>query len=286
MNMQYAPTGNEGSGQPKQILVATDFSSSAANAFEYALELAKVLRQDVCVLHAVGSLEGVNNNTYNALYIEDYQNSKREALKAWVDKFTERFAGVTVTTRVDVGSVSGSIVKYAEEQPVALIVMGASGSTGISGLFGSNTSSVVIKTTTPVLIVPPESTFSAQPVITLASDYDSRLSASDVEGLNELIQAVGSGKLQVLNVVEKSDPAALSAGEEALKKVITGAELVFNYLTDTDPTSGILNFIESSQTDILCVVKHHHNVIYRIFTRSTVNRVLNRSIKAVLVLHE
>jgi nucleotide-binding universal stress UspA family protein len=272
----------------KQILVATDFSSGAANALEYALELAKVLHQEVCVLHAVGSLEGVNNNTYNALYIEDYQNSKREALRAWVANITaqDRFVGMQVTTRVDVGSVSSSIVRYAEEQPVALIVMGASGSTGISGLFGSNTSSVIIKTTTPVLIIPPESTFQARPVITLASDYESKLSAGDVEGLNELIKAFGTDKLHVLNVVEKSDPAALTAGEEALKKVVTGTDLVFNYLTDTDPTNGILNFIESSQTDILCVVRHHHNVIYRIFTRSTVNRVLNRSIKAVLVLHE
>ena len=64
----------------KQILIATDFSSGSANAMEYALELAKVLQQEVCVLHAVGSMEGVNNNTYNALYIDEYQNSKREAL--------------------------------------------------------------------------------------------------------------------------------------------------------------------------------------------------------------
>lgn len=272
----------------KQILIATDFSNGAANAMEYALQLAKVLHQEVCVLHAVGSLEGVNNNTYNALYIDDYQNSKREALKAWAGKFTgrEAFAGVQVSTRVDVGSVSGSIVKYASENPVAIIVMGAAGSTGISGLFGSTTSSVVIKTTTPVLIVPQESAFSTNPVITLASDYDSRLSPDDVEALNELVRAFGTPKLQVLNVVEKQDPAVRDAGEAEIRKVITGAEPQFNYLTGTDPLTGILDFVESSETDILCVVRHHQSIIYRIFTRSTVNRVLNRSIKAVLVLHE
>jgi nucleotide-binding universal stress UspA family protein len=96
---------------------------------EYALELAKVLQQELCVIHAVGSLEGVNNNTYNALYIDDYQNSKREALKIWADKFADRdgFKDVPVSTRVDVGSVSGVIIKYVAENPVTIIVMGASG---------------------------------------------------------------------------------------------------------------------------------------------------------------
>src|ERR1700744_5640591 len=211
----------------KQILIATDFSNGAANAMEYALQLAKVLRSEVCVLHAVGSLEGGNNNTYNALYIEDYQNSKRGALKAWTGKVTERevFTGLTVTTHVDVGSVSGSIAKYAAAHPVAIIVMGASGSTGISGLFGSTTSAVVIKTTTPILIVPQESAFSIDPVITLASDYDSKLSPDDVEALNELIRAFGTKTLQVLNVVEKSDPAVLAAGEADVKRLITGADV-------------------------------------------------------------
>src|ERR1700744_2189583 len=97
----------------KQILIATDFSNGAANAMEYALQLAKVLHQEVCVLHAVGSLEGVNNNTYNALYIEDCQNSKREALNGWIEKFTSRdaFAGVQVTTRVDFISLTGTFAK-------------------------------------------------------------------------------------------------------------------------------------------------------------------------------
>ncbi len=137
-----------------------------------------------------------------------------------------------------------------------------------------------------MLIVPQASTFSPEPNITLASDYSAPLSVGDVEALNELIKAFGTEKVQVLNVVEKADPAIQEKGEAGLKAVIAGAELVFNYLTDTNPLNGIINFIETNQTDIVCVVKHHHNVIYRIFNRSTVNRVLNRSIKAVLVLHE
>jgi hypothetical protein len=55
----------------KQILVATDFSNSAANAMDYAMELAKILDMEVCAIHAIMPTEGVDNNMYNAFFIKD-----------------------------------------------------------------------------------------------------------------------------------------------------------------------------------------------------------------------
>lgn len=47
-----------------------------------------------------------------------------------------------------------------------------------------------------------------------------------------------------------------------------------------------MDFIETDSTDMLCLVKHHHNIVYRLFTKSTVNQIMNKSVKAILVLHE
>ena len=74
----------------KKILVATDFSNCARNAMEYAMELAKILQVEICAIHAIGATEGIDNNTYNAIYIEDYYNNKRQALKAWVGTYTDK----------------------------------------------------------------------------------------------------------------------------------------------------------------------------------------------------
>ncbi|HTI90141.1 MAG TPA: universal stress protein [Puia sp.] len=272
----------------KKILVATDFSACATNAMEYAMELARVLRYEVCALHAIGSFEGIFNNTYNALYIEDYHNSKREALVKWAATFSSRsnFAGVSVSTTCEVGSVSGVITKYIETNPVELLVMGTMGSTGITGLFGSNASTMVEKTKTPTLIVPLESKFSIDPVITLATDFAVSLSAEDVNALNELVLAFGAPRLNVVNIVEGAAWKTNEAGEAGLKQLIPHAELDFKYIQEDSTTGGILNFIATSETDILCLVKRHHNIVYRVFNTSTVNKVLHRSIKAILVLHE
>jgi nucleotide-binding universal stress UspA family protein len=272
----------------KKILVATDFSNCARNAMEYAMELAKVLQLEVCTIHAIGTNEGVNNNTYSAIYIEDYYNNKRQALKDWAKTFTdtEAFKNVPVSTVCEVGSVSNVITKYIDANPVELLVMGTMGSTGITGIFGSNANSMVEKTKTPTLIIPLESKFSMHPVITLATDFESPFTTEDTNSLNEIVVASKAEKLNVLNIIEGSTGWKTNeAGEGDLKKLIHTTQLDFNYINESNPIDGIMNFIISNKTDILCLVKRHHNIIYRIFNRSTVNQVMNRSIKAVLILH-
>ncbi|MDR3713827.1 MAG: universal stress protein [Puia sp.] len=272
----------------KKILVATDFSTCAANAMEYAMDLAKILKLEVCAIHAIGAMEGVFNNTYNALYIEDYHNNKKQALANWANTFAEKeqYNGIPVSTVSDIGSVSAVITKYIDANPVELLVMGNMGSTGITGLFGSNVSTMVEKTKTPTLIVPLESKFRTEPIITLATDFSSNLSTEDVTALKELMIAFKSEKLNVLNIIEGGEWKPNQEGEDKFKALIGDVGLEFKYISESNPIDGIMNFIVSSETDILCVVKHHHGLIYRIFNRSTVNQVMNRSIKAILVLHE
>ena len=272
----------------KQILVATDFSACAGNAMEYAVELAKILKIELCAIHAIPPTEGLDNNVYNALFIEDYHNKKRASLATWANSFISKYQyqDVQLTSLCEVGSLSAVLTKYIETHEVELLVMGTMGSTGINGLFGSNASMMVSKTKTPTLVIPLETKFSINPVITLATDFSTNLSAEDVTALNELIIAFKSEKLNVLNVLETPEWKTNEAGENSLKALVKNTELDFKYIHEDSAREGIMNFIQGNQTDILCVVKHHHNLVYRIFSRSTVNQVMNKSIKAVLVLHE
>src|ERR1700761_8537186 len=146
----------------KQILVATDFSNGAANAMEYAMALAKVLNMEVCALNAIPSMEGVGNNIYNAIFIEDYHNNKRQALKEWVDGFAskEEYQNVPVSSTCLVGSLKSVLTEYVEQHHVELLVMGLIGSTGISGIVGSNASTIVENIKIPTLFIPIESKFS------------------------------------------------------------------------------------------------------------------------------
>jgi nucleotide-binding universal stress UspA family protein len=272
----------------KQILVATDFSASAANAMEYAMALAKILNMEVCAINAIPSMEGVGNNIYNAIFIEDYHNNKRQALKDWVATYTaeDGYGDIPVNSLCEVGSLKSVISDYIDKHHVELLVMGLTGSTGIIGIVGSNASTMVEAVKIPTLIIPLESKFSKTPVITLATDYETRLSADDVNALNEMVLAFGSEKMKVLYVADNPEKKNIETEESKLQELIKNTRLEFNYITNSSTLNGILNFVEANETDILCLVKHHHNIVYRLFNRSTINQVMNKSVKAILVLHE
>ena len=272
----------------KQILVATDFSNGAANAMEYAMDLARVLNMGVCAINAIPSMEGVGNNIFNAVFIEDYHNNKRTALKEWVSNLVGdgKYKDVPVTTLCIVGSLKNVLSEYVSQNHVELLVMGITGSTGITGIVGSNAGSVMEVVKIPTLIVPLESKFPEKPVITLATDYETRLSADDVNALNEMVSAFGSEKMNIVYVSDKAGDKNIETEESKLQDLIKNTQLEFNYIWDSSTPNGIINFIKDNETDILCLVKHHHNIVYRLFNRSTINQVLNKSVKAVLVLHE
>jgi len=273
----------------KQILVATDFSACSGNAMEYALGLAKALRINVVAIHAIGSNEGVDNSMFNAIYIEEYYSRKREALKNWVNIYHNRdeYKDVQVDSVCEVGGVSTVLSKYIAANPVELLVMGSMGTSGIKDLFGTNVNAMLEKSKTPILIVPLESKLPANPVVTLATDFSTRLSDEDVVALNEIINGYQLNNLNVVNVVTNTEQLSSNEnGETRLQALIPHAELKFHYIKEDNATEGILNFSTTTETAILCLVKHHHNIIYRIFNKSTINQVMNKSIKAILVLHE
>lgn len=275
----------------KQILVASDFSNSASNAMVYALSLAKVLQMEIAVIHAIHPTEGINNSTYNAIFIEDYYAKKRSALKEWADAFSqnEDFKDIKIKTVCDVGFLRNVITKYVEYNAVSFLVMGITGATGIKGIIGSNASMAVTKLRIPTLIVPLESTLAKVPVITFATDYKtSKLSVRDAKALNQILKSSSPKKLNVLHISEKdADAKALKNGEKKLEKLLPSVEINFIYVDDEGKTAnGIIDFIEKHETDILCLVKRDQNIIYRLFASSTVNEVLNKTVKAILVLHD
>lgn len=124
-------------------------------------------------------------------------------------------------------------------------------------------------------------------MITLATDFAlNNLSTGDVAALHELIKAFGSSKIDVVNVVEDAAWKTNEAGEKMMKGLIPETELDFHYIKEDTPQEGIINFVATNSTDILCLVKRHHGLVYRIFNNSTVNKVMSKSIKAILVLHD
>lgn len=137
-----------------RILVAFDGSESAVRACRVAANLAKNCGSDVTVLHIIPSLSIFTS----PLADEYYAHHQREAKKlAEIAASLVAKEGVAETRREIIrarNSVVQTIVEYAAEKKIDLIVIGSRGPGGFRGmLMGSVSNGVVTHAHCPVLVV-------------------------------------------------------------------------------------------------------------------------------------
>ena len=139
------------------ILVATDFSTSAAHATDMAIDYAKKLGSKLVLVHAYDDpvvasmpMEGYALPDGFALQVERAARDRVEAAASEVSETGVVCEGVAVRTPAAVSIVNEAIERHAD-----LIVMGTRGLTGLKHVaLGSIADKVVRTAPCPVLTVP------------------------------------------------------------------------------------------------------------------------------------
>jgi nucleotide-binding universal stress UspA family protein len=144
------------------ILVAIDGSESSMNAVDYAISLARKEDNVRLILLNVLNVDTVKKvassfvaaPTYG---LKEYEEHKKAVLE-WLDSVRKKFEkeGIQAMTEVVGGPfpVTSSIINYAENENVDLIVVGTRGNSGFKKLLlGSVASGVVTYAHCPVLVV-------------------------------------------------------------------------------------------------------------------------------------
>ena len=142
----------------KKILIATDFSEPSAVALSYGRELARSFGASLTVLtvvdniltRAYGSDGMVLVDPELQREIESAAQRQVDALLFEEDRKTLRAISVTVTSN----SPPGSIVTYARDKAIDLIVMGTHGRGAVAHLLMGSVAERVVRTAPcPVLTV-------------------------------------------------------------------------------------------------------------------------------------
>ena len=135
-----------------EILVPTDGSPAAAAAIEHAVTLAERFDSTVHALYVVDATAYSTLEAGSGVVVEALEREGEGAVDA-VREAAEA-AGVPVSEHVVSGTAYKSILEYADEEGVDLIVMGTHGRRGLDRyLLGSVTERVVRSADQPVLTV-------------------------------------------------------------------------------------------------------------------------------------
>jgi nucleotide-binding universal stress UspA family protein len=152
-------------GRFSKILAAVDGSEESFKAAEYAIEITKKYSGQLIALTVLDiskpkhlSSTFITAPTYG---IRELEEEKKEA-QQWLDKIanvvSEKGNNIEfksqIHSMIHSMSVEGTIVNYAEEENIDLIVIGTRGRSGFTKLLlGSVASKVVTYAKSPVLVV-------------------------------------------------------------------------------------------------------------------------------------
>lgn len=141
-----------------RILVAVDGSKSAMDAADYAIDMAKKFNAQLTTL----TVSHISLSSYGLASLPDAikQSKEKHALesKQWFDRVSQNAKQNDVQIKTELidsqMSVDGTIVEYAENHGIDLIILGTKGRSGIKKLLlGSVATAVVKYATCSVMVV-------------------------------------------------------------------------------------------------------------------------------------
>jgi nucleotide-binding universal stress UspA family protein len=141
------------------VLVATDFGETSKSALEYGRNLARAFGAKLHVLHVAARVAPMSAAEFDSTNLADLQADIVEDASRQLNRLlTDNERTLLQTKAIALASTSpaATIVDYAKETHVDIIVVGTHGRSGISHLLmGSVAEHVVRNAPCPVLVVRP-----------------------------------------------------------------------------------------------------------------------------------
>ncbi len=278
---KYQPNHN------MKILIATDFSKCANNALRYGLEVAAKMGASVGLLHVVPPLEAVDNNLYQALWMDDYIKVREAELAKLMAEMLKKtqFPSSSIQAWVKIGLPVQQICQTAKDEQADLIIMGATGASDLESLsLGSKTSGVLGHTRIPVLAIPAKSQFQTTAIAVFPTDFNIKIGQRSLVTLKALL-AAHVANLTVLNIFGLGNHPN-PREEEKVSKKLGDTPHHFQYLHDTNIPQAVSNFMEAFNANLMVTISHDHSLLHRFFYESTSIALAFRIRAPTLVLHD
>lgn len=272
----------------KNILVAVDFSDASFNAVSHAAFMANVFNARLTLVHAYNSTSFFEESDGAKVYDskDDLKIANEKFLKKEIDGIARKFT-VKIKSVVQKGKPAKVINEVATDINADLIVLGMKGKGESNSKFGSTATSMIAKTSIPLLVIPKNASYRAIGTITLASDFNDEKLLSNFPILEKMI-AKYDPFIQILNVQKKD--SKLTA-EMIAAKMSTGLlwdkyNHSFNIIAKDDIDEGINKFLKNHQSDLLIMVARKRNFVTQLVEPSHTKKMTYQTKIPLLVFHK
>lgn len=273
-----------------KILVPTDFSDTAENAVNYAVNMANHFSANLILLH----VNQIPVNTpefgiaaYNFSEIKKYSYDTLNEMAIKIKKDYPKISEIECFS--EIGESSDLIAEFSKEQLVDMVVMGNSGhgSKLKKNILGSTSVAVAKKIEVPLMIVPPNVKYKKITNMAYACVYDEQIEVSSslikVRSLSKEFDSL----LSVLHVIPENH--RINEKEANIDIYVENKLATIEHrtyiLTDNDVSQGILDFINNHDVDAIVVEPQKHSLFHSIFHSSVTNELAFFSPVPMLTIH-
>jgi len=273
----------------KKILVPTDFSETANKARDYAIQLAQLIEAEIILLNTFHiPYSGASAGTLVNLDKIAMEESEK-AMELQLEYVNSNYSNIKISTICRAGLLIDSVKNYTDNNDVDIVVMGTTGASGVvEDMLGSNTSTLIGAIKTPIITVPSKATINFPKHIIVAND----LMESGEEKLFEVLKEIAIdtySSIDFLFIVKEEEQA------ESKIQRLKSADFDNNFDSQYHPfhfkgsdsvETGILDYIENKDFDLLVVVSHQRKFWEGLFHKSVSKSLVKHATVPVLVLPE
>ncbi|MDZ7315618.1 MAG: universal stress protein [candidate division KSB1 bacterium] len=295
----------------KNILAPFDFYDSSRRAFIYAAALAKRFSAHLTLFHVVTLFDDdPYDPQFSFPHLDEFYKHLEEQAGGQFEKLIaeNQSAGLNVSYVVQRGfSPYEEILRFAEDNPVDLIVMGTHGRTALSRFFlGSVTAKVVHHASCPVMTVrmnvktPTESITPKFKRLLVPTDFTEPSSKALHLACGLLEEG---GTIFLLHVIEGLvQPAFFAADGELIYEITPqirdNSEALLKQSASQVPAGidvqtvtlegsiahEILEYAETQSIDLIVMGTHGQNALSHLFIGSEANRVIRKACCPVITV--
>lgn len=277
-----------------KILVPTDFSENAMNAFRYAIWFADQYEADIHLLHVVyPTAEPLDFPSLAAQMAQKQIETAEEVVKS----FTERGLAQVhttygpryipkITSEVLMGTAEARIKEIAVDKNIDLVIMGTKGEhNNLQNTFGSITTGTMNQAPCPILVVPEKAIQRKIKTIGYATD----LRPSDPYHIWEIgrLLAPFAAILRVVHIEKRPDeerPLNMKNLQDFFASNVPSLQVNFHNIATKNVEEELANFEETWEVDLMVMAKPNRGFFQRLFHRSVTKKFALHTDVPLLIL--
>lgn len=266
-----------------KIIIPTDFSDAAWHATEYGLKLAQQLKVEVLLLHAY---QQPKSGASNLVSIVDLMKKDAEVEMYQLQLKIEKL-DLNKEIQIEYLCAHGDLINVLENHVWTdgkqLVVMGTQGATGIRKyVLGTNTSAALKHLDAPIFAIPPGVDYGFENGISCGIDEPVKISDEDFSWLAKIIELSPSKKIDLINVLTDEDTSEVNMTE--IPEQFNTIDFEFTELVNENAIDGLDEYIQTSSTDCLVIIKRNLNFFEKLIKRSTSMNLITISKCPLLII--